>query len=734
MDESTVQRSLVMVTNPWMVTLSVLMVVATAVLGFWAWRRSGWLRSIGLLELLRFLCVLLVALTLNQPEWRERFPPQVNPEVAVLWDGSASMETRDVAAGANGQTKSRKEAVAGWIAPESWKDLGERYRVTTQPFSAKTEELGHGTDLNAALESVAERSIPPAAVVLLSDGDWNLGASPDRAATKLRLRETPVFAVPVGSEVPLPDLAVTRFDVPAFAVQGKAVRLPYEVKSTLPRDQTVQVRFLVDDVEVAAEAVVIPAMGSVDLGQTFRPDKAGDYRLKLDVTGIEGEAVLENNFRSAKLAVRPEELKVLVIESYPRWEYRYLRNALDRDPGVEVSCLLYHPSLGKMGEGKGYLKVFPPDEDLVDYDVVLLGDVGVTDGQLTLNEAERIAKLVRNQASGLIFLPGLRGNQQTFKDTPLEDLYPVVLDPSQPRGWGSVVPGRMQLTELGQRSLLTRLEDSDESNLSVWDSLPGFQWYAPIVRAKAGTEILARHGTDQTDFGRVPLIVTKTYGAGKVLLMGTDGAWRWRKGVEDKYHYRFWGQVARWMAYQRNMAQGERMRLFYTPDRPKAGDTLSLNANVMSPGGEPLQEANVQVEFVTPSGATDRVRLVPAGEDSWGLFSGSFTAAEAGEYKVRLTCVDEGETLETTLLVEGDVREKIGQPARPAVLDEIARITRGKVMDASKLAEVIAAIQSLPEPPPVEHRIRIWSHWAWMLTLFLLLTAFWIGRKSAGQV
>jgi hypothetical protein len=297
-----------------------------------------------------------------------------------------------------------------------------------------------------------------------------------------------------------------------------------------------------------------------------------------------------------------------------------------------------------------------------------------------------------------------------------------------------VVPGRLQLTELGQRSLLTRLEDSDDDNLSVWDSLPGFQWYAPIVRAKAGTEILARHGTDQTDFGRVPLIVTKTFGAGKVLLMGTDGAWRWRKGVEDKYHYRFWGQVARWMAYQRNMAQGERMRLFYSPDRPKAGDVISLNANVMSSGGEPLQEANVQVEFVTPGGATDRVRLVPAGEDNWGLFTGRFTADEAGEYKVRLTCVDEGESLETSLVVDGDVREKLGQPARPAVLDEIARITRGKVVEPSKLAEVIAAIQSLPEPSPMEHRLRIWAHWGWMLALVALLTAFWIGRKAAGVV
>ena len=27
--------------------------------------------------------------------------------------------------------------------------------------------------------------------------------------------------------------------------------------------------------------------------------------------------------------------------------------------------------------------------------------------------------------------------------------------------------------------------------------------------------------------------------------MGSDSAWRWRRGVEDKFHYRFWSQVVR---------------------------------------------------------------------------------------------------------------------------------------------------------------------------------------------
>jgi hypothetical protein len=117
MEEGTIQRSLVMVTNPWMVVISVLLLLATAILGFWAWRRSGWLRSIGLLEILRFICVLVVAITLNQPEWRERYPPQVNPEIAVLWDDSASMDTRDSVRGT--VTQSRRDSIAPWIAPEA---------------------------------------------------------------------------------------------------------------------------------------------------------------------------------------------------------------------------------------------------------------------------------------------------------------------------------------------------------------------------------------------------------------------------------------------------------------------------------------------------------------------------------------------------------------------------------------------------------------------------------------
>ena len=47
------------------------------------------------------------------------------------------------------------------------------------------------------------------------------------------------------------------------------------------------------------------------------------------------------------------------------------------------------------------------------------------------------------------------------------------------------------------------------------------------------------------------------------------------------------------MAYQRNMAQGETMRLFHVPDQPSVRQTLTLHAHVMERGGEPLQAVDL---------------------------------------------------------------------------------------------------------------------------------------------
>ena len=716
--------------------LGFVLVVVAGALCWLAWHRSGYRKWIGVLELLRFVLICLVVVTLNQPEWLQTRIPDQRSTLAVLWDQSNSMKTRDVIDEENisGKPKSRAETIEPLMSEAVWNPSNSDLNVVFEPFSSLSDPAEEATDLNAGLSHVLDTHSDLRGVVVLSDGDWNVGKSPVEAATRFRMNGIPVFTVGVGSKVPLPDLELVSVDAPTFGVTRKPLRIPFTVRSTLGQDRDVSVTLKINGKPTIMEVVRIPAMGQVQQNMVWRPQTTGNYTLTLSVPQDAQEIIVENNEISAPITVRQEQLKILVIESYPRWEYRYLRNALERDPGVEVTCLLFHPELPKLGGGRGYIKRFPSVNELNRYDVVFLGDVGVGPKQLMVEQVQQLRQLVSAQAAGLVFIPGRAGFQNSLVSGQLADLYPVVLDMATPYGIGSSPPGHFALTQLGQRSLLTRLGGAEQNNLDVWGTLPGFHWYAGIKRAKAGAEVLAVHDQVATTSGRVPLIVTKTYGTGKVLFMGTDGAWRWREGVEDKYHYRFWGQVARWMAYRRQMAKGETMRLFYSPDRPRVDDVVTLNANVTDSLGGPLVEDSVTTQAISPSGVTQTIRLQPSKEDAWGLFVGSFAPKEPGNYRLVASSTETGASIQTDLSVQGWNRERQGRLARFDVLDEIAKITEGELVPVSEVHSLLDSLAILPEPEPIVHRIRIWSHPLWAGFLILLLGLFWIGRKMTGAV
>lgn len=720
--------------TPYTLIVSAIVLIAAAACCIISWRRSAYSRSMMWLELFRFSLIVLVLLTLNQPEFTQEVKPKEQPTLVVLHDVSGSMQTKDVI---NPQAPAEKpitrlDAVTPVIEPSLWTPVGDRMKVVFEPFSSQPPAGEKGTDLNQALQAVADKHVNLRGIVLLSDGDWNIGQTPAMASSALRVKSVPVFAVGVGSEERLPDMELAASDAPTFGVVNKSLRIPFRVISWLAADKDIKVTLSGTRGENIEKDVRISGMGQQQDTIEWKPQKTGEYKLTLEIPVDEGETLTENNKLEIPITIRDEELKVLVVESYPRWEYRYLRNALERDPGVAVSCLLFHPDLDVVGGGRGYLSQFPTEAELFEFDVVFLGDVGISAKQLSPQDCVNLKQLVRSQAAGLVFLPGFRGYQNSLQTSELEELYPVVLDQAHPKGHGSPRPARFSLTEAGRRSLLTRLEPDDNDNERVWNGLPGFQWYAAAQRAKIGSQVLATHDSDSSSFGRVPLIATRTSGTGKVLFMGTDGAWRWRKGVEDLYHYRFWGQVVRWMAYQRNMSQGEAMRLFYSPDRPEAGNVLTLNANVMSTAGDPLRTGTVIVQTVSPSGQTDSVRLAPAGEDSWGLFTGSFTPTEGGQYKLVTSCAETGGRLETTISVQGQERELIGQPTRTDILKEIAQVTRGELSTVSEIQGLVNRIAAMPEPEPIIRRFRLWSHPAWGGLIVVLLGVFWTGRKLAG--
>jgi hypothetical protein len=702
------------------------------------WRRGGRRRSAKWLETLRFLLITVLAATLLRPEFVKHVQRTQKPEVVVLCDSSGSMLTKDVVKA--DQVISRAEWLDAARQAEPWKRLEERARVVVQDFAAPVAnsnspnaQLQAGTDLNRALETVLQREQNLKAVLLLSDGDWNLGKPPVNAAARFREQNVPVFTVAVGRETPLPDLVLESASAPSYGLLGEQIAIPFRIRSFLPREVKTSVVLLDGRREEAKKDIVIPAGGEIQDGVLWAPHSVGDVALKLQLPVEPDESLPDNNEQTFRVNVRVETLKVLVVDSLPRWEYRYLRNALARDPGVEMNCILYQPGLG-MGAGPHYLSAFPESKEAISrYDVIFLGDVGIGENELKEQDAELIKGLIEQQGSGLVFLPGRRSRELSLLHSPLKDLIPVVFDETKPEGVDLQNESTLVLSTGGRRHWLTRFDADEERNEELWKLLPGFFWSAAVEKSRPGSEVIAVHSSLRNSWGRIPLLVTRAAGSGKVLFMGTDSAWRWRRGVEDKYHYRFWSQVVRWMAHQRHLSEQQGIRLSFSPEVPQAGDTVFLQSTVLDAAGFPIEQGEVTGKITSPSGRTERLDFAPV-EGGWGVFKSSFVPTEGGRFKVSIACQEHGRQLQTDLAVDQHQIEKQGQPVNGPALRDVARITQGANASFESLDHIIEQISLLPEPKPLEERIRLWSSPWWGGAILVMLGIYWTGRKLAGMV
>ncbi len=721
----------------WAIVLGVLFACAAVVLAVFNVLRNRDRVRASLAELVRMAGVALIIFTLFRPERVRLTERMERPLVAVLADASGSMGTRDVVT-TNASAVSRAEWLGEQEAQRFWSPLEERYDVVLMPFSppppatTNETEVEIGTDINGALEQALREHGNLRAVLLLSDGDWNLGQPPVAAATKLRMREVPVFSIVAGSDSYLPDIELLSVAAPAYGLMDEYVSVAFTVQSRLPRDVKTTVSLHGESGLEADKDVVIPASAQLQGTIMLVPKAEGDFTFTLKVPVEKDEILADNNAREFPLSLRREILKVLLIEGEPRWEYRYLHNALDRDPGVIVRCLLFNPGIQR-GRGRNYIPAFPGTrDDLSQYDVVFLGDVGIGSDQLSEDAVRLLKGLVEQQGSGLVFLPGRKTRQQSLLSSELGELMPVETD-SVAAGFGIGMESRLTLTARGRDHFLTMLAPTPAGNAEVWRRLPGFYWHAGVVRAKAGSDVIAVHSAARNEHGRVPLLVTKPAGNGKVLFMGTDSAWRWRRGVEDTYHYRFWGQVVRWMAHQRHLAHEEGIRFFYNPESPRKGDRVFLHATAFNDAGFPLEKGTVHVMLSDEGGHTQRVRLEPE-PGGWGVFTGTAVLRRGGRHDVKVSCEETEREVATHIDVERPTRERVGRPARADVLREVSAITGGRCGATSELAAVLEDMRLLPEPRPREERFRLWCHPAWGGLLVAIMALYWVIRKLMGRI
>lgn len=706
---------------------------------------------------LRVVQLALLALILLAPALSIQGRTTFRGRMAVLVDRSASMAERDVALDA--ESARRLAYALGWLdAPEdelaaekqeilrSWmrselvwqllggegrsllRKLAERREMLLAAFSTDSlplsgdvdkvrSELGEAPDgiatfLGNALREITNRYRGTLGEVLvLSDGRNNGGLDPLLAAREAREAHVRIFISVIGSPRGRPDSILLTAVANPVVNKGDDVEVVVDVRSRGydGKSALVQLRRGVGPLD--EKAVTLRSGVHQRVSLKFRADEVGTLGLTVALVPQPEEEVTSNNYYHLVVKVADERYKLVYLEGYPRWEYRFLKNLFSRDRGVEPEIVLQ--SEWQQGTPKGVPENVEAWNDL---DVVVLGDVAPE--FFNANELDVIRDFVSERGGGLVIVAGEDHMPTAYRGTALETIVPVVLpDVLEPQSYLAppTEPFQLMLTSDADIHPVMRLEDDAISNREAWRKLPGHWWCRTASRLRPGAVALAEHPSLRGDYGPVPLIATQRFGKGQVLYLAIDSTWRWRYAWGEVYFDRFWGQVVRNLAPERE--EKHRMSELSTGrDAYRPGEVVSIAAFAFSPDGAPLEQTNLLVSAEEAGGEPVAVMLGKASKGAPGEYQGQWVPPRRGGYLLRLE--SEGLTPAAARLRVGPARVEVEDTLPDvALLRQVAELSGGRYFEPWELESI------LDELPQDEREVAtyvtrsLWDLWP----VFMLL-------------
>jgi hypothetical protein len=439
--------------------------------------------------------------------------------------------------------------------------------------------------------------------------------------------------------------------------------------------------------------------------------------------------------------VRDETIRVLYVQEYPSPEYRFLKTMLERGlklggkgKAIQLSTVLQEADQEFAASDETAIRVFPVSRnELFEYDVVVFGDVNPS--YLSRPVLENLSAFVSERGGGIVFVAGPRHTPLAYRDTPLEDLFPIDLStarlPDESRLTEDEYP--LTLTRLGLVSPQTQLADTPAASLGVWKNLPAVRWILAAPDKRLAANVLVETTAADSDAPQ-PVVIMQLVGAGRVVFHATDESYLWsRVRGSDAYYERYWLQTIRYLS--RAKLLGANRSVEVVPDRTEyyRGETVPLQVRFFDERMAPPADDGVILLLERDQGRRQRVKLRRDAVRQ-GVFEGTVSGLPEGSYRVWLVAPALDDQSPTW---QFDVIPPPGEQARLMMdatdLKKAARTSEGRfftLADADKLLAELprgrqVRIESLPPTP-------VWNS-PLLAGLFVgLLVLEWLCRKRVG--
>jgi uncharacterized membrane protein len=722
-------RSELVFTADWPVWLPwVLIVAACAGIASLLWRRrgpgtAGRLVTLGALQAAMIAIVVVVLL---QPALRtEQLKPGENI-VALVADRSASMAYGQPASRLDTARENLFAAVAGSdVTPQFFALSVGAQRVAglsdLQPDGATTSI---GESLIDIIGGARSQSL--AAVIFASDGvDTTGGVSAEQLA-EIAAFGVPVHTIGVGRDSIPEDIELVQVVTPDTALPGSTITARVAIRHDAAGSARVRV-YDGDDllaaelVELADNAPMTTAPISLDLRD------AGYHRLRFSIERAGDEPERRNNERSALVKVEEQQFRVLYFEGEPRWEYKFMRRALDPQGDIRMASLLrvspnkfYRQGLDSAEQLENG---FPAERgELFAYDAVIIGSIEAA--FLSEAQLENIRAFVNERGGSLLMLAGPNGlGNGGWGQSAIADLLPTRLPASNVDSFQRI-KAPVALTPQGADADMLRLAGTAEENLDAWAALPAVANYQATGQLKPAAMALL---SAETSTGSRPLLVTQPYGRGHVYVLATGGTWRWQMSMplEDLSHELFWRQLLR------AMVASAPPGIALSVDTSRGESGVRLRAEFRDESFLPLEDISVSAIVSHEDGGALTIDMLPSGDDA-GVFTADAPLDQSGSWYFEAIAERGGEALHiarASVYSESGQAEHFNIRRNAALLQRLAEATGGQYFDAGNL-EGMTDLLRYSAAGITEQVLRpIWNAPAIFLLLLLLKFGEWLLRR-----
>ena len=596
--------------------------------------------------------------------------------------------------------------------------------------SVELTDLSKGLDINESSKKTA--------ILFLSDGRHNHGDTPIQQAKILGNKGIKIFTVGYGADKEPQDISIRDISIPPSIYFKDNVRGTMTFNDKMKPNQLFHVRMLHKGKVLYEKELRTDGSGLRELnfdfpieeeatklakGEDNLASKNVSMNIKAEISHIPGDRQRNNNVSDLTVQAATRKRSILMVDSRPRWEWRYIKAIFERDTKWETNTVI--PQEGnefKRGKKKGE---FPSTrEELLNYDLIILGDVNKN--LLDQQDMAWIREFVEQRAGGLILIDGRRGGLQSFKDTQLEDVMPVK--------WKSASGKRelkaISLTAAGKQNIALNLGSEKKENEQVWKELPKFNFMAN-VEALPGTETLVEEGEEVKN----PLLVFRRFGAGKVFYSATGDFWRWRYKKGDLHHHRFWNQIVGWIMEKPFTIQDKHVSLDSGKATYAAGEKADIRIRLRDDLGRVILGSEGFVHVIKDEKVIAKLPLIDAGG---GLYTARTQELKAGDYSLKVKVdelsEDQSKVEASFKVIEPESRELAQLTCNEKLLKDIALNSKGSYLKEEQIRDIHKHLETLSSGRVVETDTALWQSYWYFSLVILLFTAEWIWRKRVGMI